>query len=243
MATLDVRKSNTIAFTSSAVPYTVVAVPSGGPDMTFRIGGLVNPTLVVPVGATVRVKFINADNDEAHGGEVTSARSPFPFHIGKAALSGAFARALCDPTSAGDGAETITFATGHSARYRYVCSMPGHAQMGMHGAGPGRKPERLHRSCRLPRAPTNQPGTSPPVTSSTSEPISARRTTTVIGTYYTYLGCPPLSVNTSRALIASTLYGSAPVSPHLGVPTSSPMAPSSRAAEWVTSSSSERGRR
>ena len=132
-AQIDVQ-SNTITFTSTAVSFTVVAVPPGGPDRTFRIGGLVNPTLVVPVGATVQVEFINADTDEAHGWEVTSTQPPFPFHIGNVALPGAFARALGDPTSKGDGAETITFSTHQAARYQYVCPMPGHAQMGRHGA-------------------------------------------------------------------------------------------------------------
>jgi rusticyanin len=126
-------EANTITFTSTAVSFTVVAVPPGGPDMTFRIGGLVNPTLIVPADATVQVEFINADTDEAHGWEVTTTGPPFPFHIAKAALPGAFARALGDPTKAGDGGETITFTTGQAAHYQYVCPMPGHAQMGMHG--------------------------------------------------------------------------------------------------------------
>ena len=125
---------NTITFTSSRVSFTVAAVPPGGPDMTFRIGGLVNPALIIPARATVTVEFINADPDQAHGWEVTSTGPPFPFHIAQPALSGAFARALGDPTSAGDGAETITFTVGPGGRYQYVCPMPGHAQMGMHGS-------------------------------------------------------------------------------------------------------------
>ena len=126
--------TDSISFTSKAVSFTVVAVPPGGPDMTFRIGGLVNPTLIVPVGATVRVKFINADTDQAHGWQVANTRPPFQFHTGGAAFPGAFARALGDPTISGDGTETITFVADHAGRYQYVCPMPGHAQMGMHGA-------------------------------------------------------------------------------------------------------------
>lgn len=125
---------NTITFTSRRVSFTVAAVLPGGPDMTFRIGGLVNPSLVIPAYATVTVEFINADTDEAHGWEVTSTGPPFPFQIGQPALPGAFARGLGDPTSAGDGAETITFTAGRGGRYQYVCPMPGHAQMGMHGS-------------------------------------------------------------------------------------------------------------
>jgi rusticyanin len=125
---------NTITFTSSRVSFTVAAVPPGGPDMTFRIGGMVNPALIIPARATVTVEFINADTDQAHGWEVTSTGPPFRFHIGQPALPGAFARALGDPTSAGDGAETITFTAGPGGPYQYVCPMPGHAQMGMHGS-------------------------------------------------------------------------------------------------------------
>jgi rusticyanin len=125
---------NTITFTSSRVSFTVAAVPPGGPDMTFRIGGLVNPALVIPAHATVTVEFINADPDQAHGWEVISTGPPFPFHITQPALPGAFARALGDPTSSGDGAETVTFTATSGSRYQYVCPMPGHAQMGMHGS-------------------------------------------------------------------------------------------------------------
>lgn len=127
------RAADTITFSSRQVSFTVVAVPPGGPDMTFRIGGLVNPALVLPAGAAVRVEFINADTDEAHGWEVTSAGPPFQFGLGGPAITGALARPLGDPTGAGDGAETITFRAGPAGSYEYACPMPGHAQMGMHG--------------------------------------------------------------------------------------------------------------
>jgi rusticyanin len=128
------KATNTLTFQASTVSFTVVSVPPGGPDMTFRIAGLVNPTLVVPKGATVTVQFINADTDQAHGWEVTAAQPPFQFHPGPAAFAGAFARGLGDPTAAGDGTETITFTADKTGIYQYVCPMPGHAQMGMHGA-------------------------------------------------------------------------------------------------------------
>lgn len=126
-------RTDTLTFSSPAVTLTVVAVPPGGPDMTFRIGGLVNPTLVLPRGATVHVEFINADRDEAHGWEVVSGGPPFEFGLGPAALAGALARPLGDPTPAGYGAEDITFRASRAGTYQYACPMPGHAQMGMHG--------------------------------------------------------------------------------------------------------------
>jgi len=41
--------------------------PSGGPDETFRVAGLVNPAIIVPAGARVTIEFVNADPDTAHG--------------------------------------------------------------------------------------------------------------------------------------------------------------------------------
>ncbi len=125
-------RANTITFSSKSVSFTAVAVPPGGPDMTFRIGGLVNPTLIVPSGATVKVRFINADPDEAHGWQVTDAQPPFQFHPGQTAFRAA-TRVLGDPTSAGDGTDSVRFSADRAGSYSYVCPMPGHAQMGMHG--------------------------------------------------------------------------------------------------------------
>lgn len=134
--------AGTITFTSRAVSLTAVAVPPGGPDMSFRIGGLVNPAVIVPRGARVRVTFINADTDEAHGWEVTPAQPPFAFHAGGPAFPGSLARPLGDPVAARDGAETVTFTATRAGRYQYVCPMPGHAQMGMHGQFLVRQPHR-----------------------------------------------------------------------------------------------------
>jgi rusticyanin len=129
------KASDTITFTGTSVSFTVVAVPPGGPDMTFRVAGLTNPALVVPAGAEVTVQFINGDSDEAHAWLITSEQPPFSFGQPKVpAISGAFSGLIGDPTASGQGASTITFQAGHPGTYQYICPMPGHAQMGMHGA-------------------------------------------------------------------------------------------------------------
>jgi rusticyanin len=123
-----------ITFTTRAVSFVVEAVPPSNPDMTFRIAGLINPTVVVPLGATVTLEFINADHDEAHGWVITSARPPFAFGTAAPpALPGASAAVIGDPTAAGAGARTITFTASATGTYHYLCPMPGHAQMGMDG--------------------------------------------------------------------------------------------------------------
>jgi len=47
---------------------------------------------------------------------------------------GASAGVIGNPVSAGDGANTIRFTATSTGDYQYICPMPGHAQMGMHGA-------------------------------------------------------------------------------------------------------------
>jgi len=129
------RASNTITFTASSVSFTVVAVPPGGPDMTFRLAGLTDPTIVVPQDAQVTVQFINGDNDEAHAWMIVGEQPPFSFNQGKTpAISGAFSGLIGDPTANGQGASTFTFQAGPAGTYQYICPVPGHAQMGMHGA-------------------------------------------------------------------------------------------------------------
>ena len=129
------KASNTITFTDGSVSFTVVAVPPGGPDMTFRVAGLTNPALIVPAGAQVTVQFINGDTDEAHAWMITSEQPPFSFYQPKTpAISGAFSGLIGDPTASGQGASTFTFQAGPAGTYQYICPMPGHAQMGMHGA-------------------------------------------------------------------------------------------------------------
>jgi rusticyanin len=129
------KASDTITFTSRTVSFTVVAVPPGGPDMTFRVAGLTDPAIVVPRDARVTVQFINGDSDEAHGWLVTDEQPPYRFGQPRVpSISGAFSGVIGDPTASGQGARTFTFQAGSAGTYQYICPMPGHAQMGMHGA-------------------------------------------------------------------------------------------------------------
>jgi hypothetical protein len=51
----------------------ISASPAGGPGETFRAAGLVNPCIIVPVGARVTIGAVNADPDSAHGLVVTAS--------------------------------------------------------------------------------------------------------------------------------------------------------------------------
>jgi rusticyanin len=133
-ASIDTR-TDTITFHTTTVSFTVVAIAPGKPDMTFTIAGLTDPAIIVPRGARVTARFINNDTDEAHGWLITGSGPPFGFGQPAApAIAGAYAGVIGDPTPAGDGANTITFTAGDAGSYDYICPMPGHAQMGMHGS-------------------------------------------------------------------------------------------------------------
>lgn len=126
--------ANRITFTGADVSFVVEAVPPNDPDMTFRVAGLVDPTLVVSRGATVTVEFINADTDQAHGWVVTGGRPPFTFHPDAGpAFPGAAAAVIGDPVGGRQGARTVSFDADTVGDYHYLCPMPGHAEMGMQG--------------------------------------------------------------------------------------------------------------
>ena len=133
-ATVD-RSANRITFASGDVRLTMLASPPDGKDLTFRIAGLVDPTIVVARGARVSIQLINADPDMSHNVAVLDARPPFstmPMMTGSA-FAGAVSPPLGDPTSAGMPGETINFTASTSGTFTYLCQVPGHAASGMYG--------------------------------------------------------------------------------------------------------------
>ncbi|MGI8554321.1 MAG: hypothetical protein ACR2PL_26580, partial [Dehalococcoidia bacterium] len=126
-ATLD-PGNNRITFQTKDVHLAVLAGPEGGPDMTFRIAGLADPTIVVPQGATVTVQFVNADSDTSHGWLLSAAQPPFTSMAmmdARRAFSSSFATPLGNPTSAGMHTETISFTAAAAGRYSYLCPVVG----------------------------------------------------------------------------------------------------------------------
>lgn len=130
------RATRTITFTTIRVRLAVIASPPRGPDETFRIAGLVNPTLVIPAGARVSIRVVNADPDTAHGLVITGSRdirSWMPMMTARPAFAGSALWFLGNPTTAGMHAGTLTFTATTPGSYRYLCAVPGHAQKGMGG--------------------------------------------------------------------------------------------------------------
>lgn len=113
-----------------------VASPPGGTDETFRIAGMVNPTIVVPAGTRISIQFINADPDTAHGLVIArpgAASRWMPMMTARPAFTGAALWVLGDPTGAGMHAATFSFTASSQGTYQYLCPVPGHAAKGMAG--------------------------------------------------------------------------------------------------------------
>jgi rusticyanin len=130
------RAARTITFTTGSVHLAAVASPAGGPDETFRIAGMVNPSVTVPAGATVSIQVINADPGTAHGMVITTGSgraSWMPMMTDRPAFPGSALWFLGDSTAAGMHTGTFTFTAVTPGAYHYLCPVPGHAQKGMTG--------------------------------------------------------------------------------------------------------------
>jgi rusticyanin len=130
------RRQRTLTFDGTTVVLAAVAGAPAGPDHTFRIAGMVNPTIIVPKDAHVTVEVINADPGSAHGFVVT-AGSPGPAWMPMASHRPAFPRSalwfLGSPTASGMHEGKLSLLTRRSGSFQYLCPVPGHAETGMAG--------------------------------------------------------------------------------------------------------------
>jgi rusticyanin len=134
-ATVD-RRANTLTYRTRQVELVALASPEGGPDMTWNVAGLVNPTIVLPTGARVTVHVFDADPDTAHGWELTSTAPPYPpmaMMAAPVALPGAVAMPVRGATAQRWFGRTVRFTATDAGTFYYLCQVPGHAQQGMYG--------------------------------------------------------------------------------------------------------------
>jgi rusticyanin len=125
-----------ITFSGSNVHFVVLASPSDGPDDTFRIAGVVDPTIAVKVGSQVTIELVNADSNGANGFVITargSASSAMPMLTAAPSFNGSAFWFLGNPTSAGMHTGTVSFTADRSGAYQYLCPVPDHAREGMVG--------------------------------------------------------------------------------------------------------------
>ncbi|MDA8344440.1 MAG: plastocyanin/azurin family copper-binding protein [Thermaerobacter sp.] len=135
-ASID-RARNRIVFQGRDVQLDVGGSPTGQKDETYRIAGLVNPTIVVPTGADVHVAFVNADTDMPHNFVLTPAGPPFtyvPMMQAPIAFPGASTPFLSPGSKHSLLGIDISFVARAPGNYTYLCTVPGHAERGMYGS-------------------------------------------------------------------------------------------------------------
>lgn len=148
--------NNTIIFGSKDVKLVVLATdlkgasnltnnvpPSYATDNVFVIYGLVNPTLEVPQGTTLQVVFVNLDTDMYHNFVMSSLGPPYPYMAMQGMMYWQQGQGpwvvmapFLPPASQNPGVVheySYTSTVGSQGISWYLCTYPGHAQMGMYG--------------------------------------------------------------------------------------------------------------
>ena len=144
--------NNTLVFESNNVTLIVLAMgvqrainltheqppsyDSNGSGNAFVIYGLINPTVIIPKGAIVHVEFINLDSSEYHNVIMTATGPPYQY-MPMSAMNGIVSMMPVIPHAdySSGYAYKYNYITAFSnpGTYWYICTYPGHAQMGMYG--------------------------------------------------------------------------------------------------------------
>ncbi|NON61768.1 plastocyanin/azurin family copper-binding protein [Acidianus sp. RZ1] len=103
----------------------------------FVIYNLINPTLIIPQGATVHITLINLDAGDYHNLAITPIPPPYPYYammsirMNILGMTPLLPYANYATGNAYSFSFTVTFQ--HLGTFYYVCEYPGHAEMGMYG--------------------------------------------------------------------------------------------------------------
>jgi hypothetical protein len=124
-------EGSNLTFTDKEIRLVVTTGPED--DMlSYRIQGLRNPTLVAPAGATLKILFVNGDDDMRHDLRFGKPAADFSITPDIAATVGS---SRLEPKSDDETmqAEEIVIKAGSMGAYQYFCSVRGHAKGGMWG--------------------------------------------------------------------------------------------------------------
>jgi rusticyanin len=119
-----------------AVNLTGRQLPSYATSDVFVIYGLINPTLVMPAGASVQFTVVNLDDDMYHNLVVSSSGPPFGSMSMQGMMSGDWMPYLppADYNQGSANESSYGLQLNQSGTFWYLCTYPGHAQSGMYGS-------------------------------------------------------------------------------------------------------------
>jgi rusticyanin len=141
--------NNTVGFDSQAVSIFAVAImpdkavnltgmrpPSYSSDDVFVIYGLINPTLVIPSGASVQLTVVNLDDDMYHNLVVSPVGPPYPYMAMQGMMISGYWMPFLPPADYSQGTAheySYTLTLNQPGTYWYLCTYPDHAESGMYG--------------------------------------------------------------------------------------------------------------
>jgi len=133
--TIYVNNSSTVLIEQSPA----MGIMNSSPQEYFVIDGLVNPTIVMKEGISIKFIIVNMDDME-HNFAITTFPPPYPYMImgGNMMNNGVsftFDTPYLQPYNGGSRypSETFTYIAGNTGEFWYLCTYPGHAQEGMYG--------------------------------------------------------------------------------------------------------------
>ena len=117
-----------------AINLTGQAPPAYADHDVFVIDGLIDPKLVFEGSTEINLTTINFDSSMYHNFVVTTQGPPYPYNSMPYEMQGGMVPFL-PPANYGQGyayaySYEFSLTSGH---YWYICTYPGHAQMGMYG--------------------------------------------------------------------------------------------------------------
>lgn len=123
----------TLTFRGSSVR--LVAVTGPDTDMlSYRIDGKRNPTLVVTRGATLKMLFVNTDDDMKHNVRFGAALQAYPSVMTSYLKASVGTPELAHKSGPNYSGEELTLRMPAApGTYAYLCTVRGHAQGGMVG--------------------------------------------------------------------------------------------------------------
>lgn len=123
-----------VTFTGNRITIPVAAGVPGTAHKRFDVHGQVNPVIVVPAGAKIRIELGNA-SPMPHGLAVTRKSPPYPGNVKSEIKPPIAGTGYVNP----DGSKTKLNVAGTGwftlkpGTYYYVCPVPTHAEDGMYG--------------------------------------------------------------------------------------------------------------
>lgn len=100
--------------------------------LSYRIQGVRNPNLIVPSGATLKILFVNSDEDMKHDVRFGHVMEDFELTVETIETAGSEKLEFKSKDDVMQ-AEEIVIKTNQDGAYKYFCSVRGHAKGGMWG--------------------------------------------------------------------------------------------------------------